>query len=457
MTALLAGWAPPAPAQQWDYPAADSARLQETADTAMAEEEERDEPGWRFLHVNELETPFMTFRVGAGVLVDYATYAQDDASEEQLELQPDIAFRDTRLMFRGIIKTPRPVSWQLGAMYDTNTEKWLVRQTGLIVPVPEIWGSLWIGRSKEGVSLNRIMVGYDGWTMERFPFSDASTPLLADGVKWMGYRPDKQLIWNLGVFTDWLSKGQTFSYYRNQVAGRIAMIRMDSDTAGDLLHVGVGGRIGLPTADSLRLRARPEAHLSSYIIDTGPFATELAGQIGLEAYYRPGSWIFGGEYYVVVSDFNGAAEPVDEPELPTPVDDLRRGPLLPSRTLAAAGARQDDMSTVGFHGGDVAVTWLITGETRAYATPSGSFRSVSPRRPVSLLGPGAWEAVLRFSYTNLNSGSIEGGSFWRITPMLNWHLTDNVRLEAAYGYGSLNRFGTTGYTHFFQSRIQTQL
>jgi phosphate-selective porin OprO/OprP len=42
--------------------------------------------------------------------------------------------------------------------------------------------------------------------------------------------------------------------------------------------------------------------------------------------------------------------------------------------------------------------------------------------------------------------------------MVNWHLSDNVRFELAYGYGSLDRFGITGgVTHFFQSRLQLQL
>jgi len=41
--------------------------------------------------------------------------------------------------------------------------------------------------------------------------------------------------------------------------------------------------------------------------------------------------------------------------------------------------------------------------------------------------------------------------------MLNWYLSDNIRLEFAYGFGSLNRFGLVGHTQFFQSRIQLQL
>jgi phosphate-selective porin OprO/OprP len=107
-----------------------------------------------------------------------------------------------------------------------------------------------------------------------------------------------------------------------------------------------------------------------------------------------------------------------------------------------------------FHGGDVVVSWLLTGETRKYNTRGGFFNAVSPARTVFHGGPGAWEAVLRVSYIDLDSGTLKGGRFWRVTPMLNWHLSDNVRLEVAYGYGQLDRFGLNGGTQFFQSRIQ---
>jgi hypothetical protein len=56
-----------------------------------------------------------------------------------------------------------------------------------------------------------------------------------------------------------------------------------------------------------------------------------------------------------------------------------------------------------------------------------------------------------------NPATIPGGKFWRYTPMLNWYLSDNIRLEFAYGIGRLNRFGLIGFTQFFQSRIQLQL
>jgi phosphate-selective porin OprO/OprP len=40
--------------------------------------------------------------------------------------------------------------------------------------------------------------------------------------------------------------------------------------------------------------------------------------------------------------------------------------------------------------------------------------------------------------------------------MVNWYMSDQVRLELNYGYGSLDRFNLVGKTQFFQSRLQLQ-
>ena len=75
-------------------------------------------------------------------------------------------------------------------MYDGATDSWLVRETGIMVEIPEAWGHVFVGRTKEGFSLNKVMVGYAGWTMERATISDATIPILADGVKWLGLSPE---------------------------------------------------------------------------------------------------------------------------------------------------------------------------------------------------------------------------------------------------------------------------
>ena len=108
-------------------------------------------------------------------------------------------------------------------MYDAPSGQWFVRETGVMIAVPELWGHLFIGRTKEGTSLNKVMNGYAGWTMERQMALDVF-PILADGVKWMGYLPKQRFLWNAGAYGDALSKGQSFSTFKWQLATRLVWL-----------------------------------------------------------------------------------------------------------------------------------------------------------------------------------------------------------------------------------------
>jgi phosphate-selective porin OprO/OprP len=387
-------------------------------DTQVAGESSADPPARRLVKWNEYEGPLFTLRASAGVILDAGAYAQDDASREQFELEPDWQVRDFRVLLNGRIKTRRAITWSAGFMYDATNDEWLVRQTGVMIAVPELSGHVFVGRSKEGVSLNMVMVGYAGWTMERSTAVVATVPLLADGIKWMGYLPKRRLLYNLGWYTDVLSEGQSFSSYDQQLVARVGFLPILEEN-GTLLHVALAGRYGLVNDRTLRLRSRPELNVAPYFVDTESFAARDTRLVQGEVYYRPGPWLVGTEYFV---------QRVNALELPDPL----------------------------FHGGDAVVSWLITGETRKYNTAGGYFLAVSPRRTVFEGGPGAWEAVVRLSYIDLDDGPVRGGRFWRLTPMVNWYLSDNLRLELAYGVGQLDRSGVLGTTQFFQSRLQFQ-
>ena len=368
---------------------------------------------------NEFDGKYLTFRFGGGFLVDYATYSQDSASKEQVTLEPAAKIRDVRILVSGRLKTKRRITYQAGFMYDAYNEDWFIRQSGVMIGIPEWWGNLFIGRSKEGASLNKMMTGYDGWTAERFTFSDA-IPLLADGIKWLGYIPSRHLIWNVGVFTDWLSEKETWSYFDQQVVGRVAYVPFVSDSSGTLLHLGFAVETGKPDNGQRQLRSKPEVSHAPYIIDTGKIPSDRSTLFGPEIYFRRGPVLVGSEYYW---------EKIHSPETGNPT----------------------------FQGGDVSVVWNATGETRRYNTVGGYFKAVSPTQTVFEGGPGALEMVLRLSYSDLDGGTVNGGKFWRITPMLNWHLSDEVRFEMAYGYGKTDRFDLTGAMHIFQTRLQFYL
>ena len=110
-----------------------------------------------------------------------------------------------------------------------------------------------------------------------------------------------------------------------------------------------------------------------------------------------------------------------------------------------------------FQGGNISVAWLATGETRGYNLVSGYFKAVSPTKTIFEGGPGAWEFALNYSYADFVDGTLDGGKYWRITPLVKWHLMDYLRIELGYGYAELDKDGLIGKTQFFQGRVITAL
>ncbi|MDL5048716.1 porin [Oscillatoria amoena NRMC-F 0135] len=367
---------------------------------------------------------FSTLKIGGGFLYEFAGYTQDRVSRQQLDsigtaLEPAFDVRDFRITASGQFKTKRLFTWKAGFMYNGDTKEWLVRETGVMIGVPELWGKFFIGRTKEGFSMNKVMVGYAGWTMERQMAIDV-IPILADGIKWLGYLPESRIFWNAGVYGDFLSEGQSFSTYRWQTAFRVGWLPVYDAGNQSVLHVGISYRYGEPDEGTIRVRSRPEANPATYFVDTGVFSSDYSSQWGGEAYYSAGPWMAGSEVYAHHFSSQEADDPV-------------------------------------FYGGDAVVSYMITGETRPYNTATAILGFVPVKRPVFKGGPGAWEVLCRFSTYDLTTGTLEGGKFWRITPMVNWYLSKDIRLELAYGYGVLDRFGLKGTTQFFQTRIQLTL
>lgn len=391
--------------------------LDDQIDAAEAEGDfpEKKVNGW-----NEFEWDHFTLRVGGGFLYDYAAYAQDSDSKEQIKLSPADGVRDFRILFKGKFKSVPGLSYTLGYMYDGAAKEWRFRQTGLMYHIPSLLGEIFVGRSKEGFSTNKLMVGYQGWTNERATINDAFIPILADGIKWTGTVPSGKFIYNIGFFRDDLSETESFNKNDNQAVGRLVYLP-NAGTDKALLHLAVEARYGQANNGQLQYRSKPEAYQAqSYVIDTGKFAASHSNMLGVETYYQPGPLMFGMEYFFNQVSSSQANNPF-------------------------------------FHGGEIFGAYLFTGEQHPYNTRGAYFEAVRPKESVFEGGPGAWELVVRFSYSDLDSGTIQGGKFWRITPMVNWYLSGNMRLEFVYGYGQLDRFGLTGATQFFQTRIQLQL
>ncbi len=366
----------------------------------------------------EFDGKVSTLKLGGGLLYDFVTYIQDDVSKDQIRLTPDIKLRDFRFIMSGKIKTKRQITWKLGLMYDAASTAWLVRETGVMVGIPELSGHVFVGRTKEGFSMNKVMNGYSGWTTERQMALDI-IPILADGIKLLGYLPKQRIFWNAGAYADWLSEKQSFSTYAWQVVLRAGVLPVYTDSKNTLLHLGVNYRYGEPEDGKIRVRSRPEANPAPYFIDTGEFPANHSNQLGWEVYFSTGSLMLGSEGYF--TQFSSPSK--DNPQ---------------------------------FKGGEVGACYILTGEKRPYSTVSSIYGFIPVRKSVFDGGTGAIELVARYSVLDLNGGNISGGKFWKFTPMVNWYLSEYVRLEIAYGFGVLNRFNLEGVTQFFQSRIHLQ-
>jgi len=371
---------------------------------------------------NLFKGEFSSFKLGGGFLYEYAGFSQDQASRQQLDsigtpLEAKFKVRDFRLVMSGELKrTRRSITWRAGFMYDAASDSWLMRETGVMIGVPELSGYLFLGRTKEGFSMNKVMNGYAGWGLERQMAIDV-IPILADGIKWLGYFPKPRLFFNVGAFVDWFSEGQSFSTYNWQTVIRAGWLPVYQPDSKRVFHVGTSWRYGDLVNGSIRVRSRPEANPAPYFIDTGNFLADRSFHLGIEAYYSSGPWMVGTEYYGHSFHSSSAGNPF-------------------------------------FQGGEVMASYMITGESRAYRASSAIYAFVPVPHPVLKGGWGSWEVVLRATNLHLDDGPIRGGKLWRITPMVNWYLNDNLRLEFAYGYGVMERFGLSGTTQFYQTRLQ---
>jgi len=111
-----------------------------------------------------------------------------------------------------------------------------------------------------------------------------------------------------------------------------------------------------------------------------------------------------------------------------------------------------------FWGGYLAASRVLAGDARHFDRDRGYYTSVKPPKPGLFKGGwGGWEVGTRYTYTDLSSGTIDGGRMGRWTTGLSWYPSGTWRLEANYGLSFLVRGGITGCTHGLSGRIQWSL
>ena len=165
--------------------------------------------------------------------------------------------------------------------------------------------------------------------------------------------------------------------------------------------VAFGGSVyyrDLNAHSDLRIRARPEAHISGVrLVDTG--VIETANNFRLA----------NAEFTTLWGPWHAQAEYYNE-----------------------RVSRSNGLSALNFNGFYVQTGFFLTGESRHYNKKYASYKRVKPFNPVGLGGWGAWEIAARYSYMDLASNNNFGGLERDFTFGLNWWATDNVMFRFNY-------------------------
>jgi phosphate-selective porin OprO/OprP len=178
--------------------------------------------------------------------------------------------------------------------------------------------------------------------------------------------------------------------------------------------------------ESIQLRDRPELRIDqNRLIDTGLIPVKNADEYGIELAASWRNFLLQGEYIRIDVD-QSALGRVNAP-------------------------------TLGFEGGYIEGSWVITGEPRRYVPTSAAFARPKPADPFTLGGGGwgAWELVARYSITDLNShvsrdvpasvtGGVFGGRQEVYSAGLSWYPNDAIRFILQYQYVDVSRFDSTG-------------
>jgi phosphate-selective porin OprO and OprP len=375
---------------------------------------------------NEFDWGFTTIRFGVAAIMDYAAYSQDETAKAQMDsanivVKDQWKWRDFRFFWSGKFNTKRSIIWKIGIMYDVAETTWTFRETGLLIGLPEIAGRVFIGRQKEGYSFNKVQNGYSCYGNERQMSLDL-IPIMTDGIRFYGYIPKPGLYYSVGAFTNLLYGHNTkFALWEWQLSGRFGWRPIFDEAKNKVLSLGINFRYAQPDLKKIQVRSRPESNIAPYFIDTKKFESDISTAIGWEAHYRSGPFMTGSE-----------------------------GNLYHFKS--------DQAGNPNFFGANVYASYLVTkGDAWPFLSDNSAFFFVNPKNPLFHGGIGAIELLLQASTFDLNSGTMPGGRFWKITPMINWYLTYNFRFELVYGYGMLDRFHLNGATQFFQVRFQMQV
>lgn len=309
----------------------------------------------------------------------------------------EFELRRAELVVKG--KGPGMLSWVVG--YDAKADKFLDTNVA--------WKfngatTLTVGQYKQPNSMEELSSTKNNDFISKATATNTFAVARRLGVQ-LGTTGDN---WGLAgsVFSRELTDGAHGPGYG--VRGYFTPVNAD----GQLLHLGLS-YVDLDTdADTLRLRARPQADLATVrLVDTGSLTnTDRQSTLGAEMAWVNGPVKVQGEYF--------------------------------TSNIDRYGTGSDFTGDAWYLSG----LWNVTGETWGYK--NGVITTSRADSPAS----GMWQLGLRYDAINLDDGSVLGGEMNSITAGVNWYWRSHFKFSMNYVMVESDRRGIQDDPNILEAR-----
>ena len=375
-----------------------------------------------------------TLKIGGRIFADTAVFDQNANSVAQMvpagDMENGTEMRAAWLYFKGTAMHVVDYKLQFDLAGQTSFKDVFVQ----IKELP-LLGNVRIGHFKEPFGMEQLESTRFTTFMERsLCDAGAFVPARNMGVMAFDCSDNERMTWAVGAFVS--EQGDTPPVFQDDHEGAAVTARVtflpwyDEATEGrGLLHTGVAYSYRMVGDQTVQFRARPEAHLGKYIVDTTALDVSDYQILGAELAYLYGPLCFQSEF------FHATLDPLAAPD-------------------------------VSFNGCYMYVSYFLTGENRRYNRAAGTFDNrikpfenffrVRDENGTVQTGKGAWEVAYRYSYIDLNDGIAAGGRAADHTLGLNWYLNPYARMMFNYVHSTTDARGgiDNGVVNVLQMRAQ---
>lgn len=330
----------------------------------------------------ENEEKGYSLEFGGRIQADYTFASGDDGFDA--EFDDGFEFRRARLFFAGRVY----YKIKFKAQFDFAGDE--VEVKDLFVALDSQVGEVRFGHYHEQFSQELVTSSKYLAFLERSLPVEAFAPGRNSGVGFQGSSGDRWN-WGLGYFYDADGRGRSTDGDRTSWTGRVGFRPIHARDGKRILHLGVAvSQRERGEDDAFRFRARPEAHLSPRLVDTGTIPADSATLFGVElAGVRDRLW-FAGEYIESAIDSEVLSDP----------------------------------TVSGYY---VQVGFFLTPDHRRFKSSDGSFDRQKPGTMFGRDGTGALELAVQVSNLDLNDAGLAGGRQDDLTLAFNWYLNPATR------------------------------